>query len=60
MKHPPEWFVAQGRTSTTVDINCHHGEVSSSPLFFFHGEHFMGNELQEITATDYNENAETF
>lgn len=33
--------------------------AKSLPLFFFHGEHFMGNEPQEKTATDYNENAET-
>jgi len=28
-------------------------------LSFFHGEQFIGNEPQEVSATDYNENAET-
>lgn len=41
-----------------VDVNCHHGKVSAS-ILFFHGEHFVGNEPQEINATDYNENTET-
>lgn len=41
-----------------VDVNCRHGKVSAS-ILFFHGEHFTGNEPQEITATDYNENSET-
>lgn len=54
----PEWFAAQGCTNSMVDVNCHHGKVSAS-ILFFHGEHFVGNEPQEITATDYNENTET-
>lgn len=34
--------------------------AKSLPFAFFHGERFMGNEPQEITATGYNENAANF